>query len=357
MIGFLKDVSVNTLIGELPSIIGWNNRQIEKEFDNIYDSSNNRIIKSVYVPTGAVKSHWGDFVNVKCDYISISNVESMKSTFNNVPHNYFGSRLFNASIDNNSDSTATIDYCHNPFAISSGLDDNHSLGFRLNAINSSIQAIYNSIGDIIEQNNSSSTSNTTEAETTTEVSTNNTETTTTALRLSLGKPLSLNSLNVEDEELITYSYSVDTNWVETKQSAPQGYSYDKTLATNTNRVILKTVKTKQEYEDIVKGEINNYINVDEPNIKIKANITNILYAQEEGQIVNILLDENNVDKRFIIKIEDSKYIIIKGLNDTMLFNLKLIATQVNEDKMSFWSVYSYNVPSNASLITQQKIKD
>lgn len=351
MINFLKDVSVNTLIGELPSIIGFNNRSIEKEFNNIYDSSNNRIIKSVYVPTGTVKSHWGDFVNIKCEYLSVNNIDSLKTTFENISHNYFSDRIFNSSIDNLSETTTTIDYCHNPYAISSGLEDNHSLGHRLNNINSSIQYVYNSLSYLFPTPRPTLEPTTEDEGTTEENASNNDGDNTT----SVDSPVL--SLRLSSNPFVTakkFNYTIDTDWINVKQGEPQGYSYDKTLVTNTNRVILKSVKTKQEYDDVIKGEINNYINVESANIKIKSDLTNILYAQQVGQVVNVMIDDNNLDKTFTIKINDNQYIKISNINDTLLFNLELIATQLNDDKMSYWSVYHYNVPANGTISIVKK---
>jgi len=57
MINFLKDISINTFIGQLPDVINYNNSAIDKEFEYIFDASNNRLIKSVYAPAGSVEAH------------------------------------------------------------------------------------------------------------------------------------------------------------------------------------------------------------------------------------------------------------------------------------------------------------
>jgi hypothetical protein len=80
MINYLKDVSKSTPIGMLPDIINYNNKSIKSEVNNIYDSSLNRLTKSVYAPTGSVKSHFGEFVNLSAEYITIKNIDSLKNT-------------------------------------------------------------------------------------------------------------------------------------------------------------------------------------------------------------------------------------------------------------------------------------
>lgn len=74
MIRELNDVSIRTMIGQLPDIINQNNIIIEENFDNIYDSSLNKIIKPVDTTQNNqdgnyVKSHTGNFLNVICDNI------------------------------------------------------------------------------------------------------------------------------------------------------------------------------------------------------------------------------------------------------------------------------------------------
>ena len=74
MISELNDVSIRTMIGQLPSIINKNNDVIEQNFDNIYDSSLNKIIKPVDTTQNNqegnyVKSHTGNFLNIICDNI------------------------------------------------------------------------------------------------------------------------------------------------------------------------------------------------------------------------------------------------------------------------------------------------
>lgn len=83
MINYLKDVSKSTPIGMLPDVINFNNDSIESEFNNIYNSSLNRLTKSVYAPTGSIKAHFGEFVNLSAEYITVKNVDSLKNTIQN----------------------------------------------------------------------------------------------------------------------------------------------------------------------------------------------------------------------------------------------------------------------------------
>ena len=78
MINKLKDCQKTTLIGQLPDIINSNNDAIENEFNWIFDSSLNRLTKSVYSPTGSVKAHFGEFVNLACEYLTVKNIDSIQ---------------------------------------------------------------------------------------------------------------------------------------------------------------------------------------------------------------------------------------------------------------------------------------
>ncbi|WQJ53831.1 MAG: hypothetical protein [Wendovervirus sonii] len=80
MLNYLKGCTGQTQIGLLPDIISHNNAAIKNEFEYIFDSSLNRLTKSVYAPTGSVKAHFGEFVNLAVEYISIKNVKSLNDT-------------------------------------------------------------------------------------------------------------------------------------------------------------------------------------------------------------------------------------------------------------------------------------
>ncbi len=79
MINTLKDLSGKMPISMLPDIINSNNESITEEFNNIYDSELNRLLKSVYTPTGEVKAHFGEFINLSAEYLTVKNPDSLKS--------------------------------------------------------------------------------------------------------------------------------------------------------------------------------------------------------------------------------------------------------------------------------------
>ena len=128
MINYLKDIKKETLIGQLPDVINNNNDSIRKEFNQMFDSSLNRLTKSVYAPTGSVKAHFGEFVNLSCEYLTIKNEESIKnsiqSTVNLVIADSFDpstKQLTNHNILNHrfidSQYEGTTDYMHDAASI------------------------------------------------------------------------------------------------------------------------------------------------------------------------------------------------------------------------------------------------
>lgn len=82
MFGKFLDVNINSLIGDLPTVINYNNEVTRKEFDNIFDSSNNFLKKSLVANDGRVKAHWGDFINLKCEDLVVNNTISGKGIEN-----------------------------------------------------------------------------------------------------------------------------------------------------------------------------------------------------------------------------------------------------------------------------------
>ena len=93
MINYLKDCQQTTLIGQLPDIINSNNESIKNEFNWIFDSSLNRLTKSVYTPTGSVKAHFGEFTNLACEYITLKNVDSLQNSIQSATENIINKTL------------------------------------------------------------------------------------------------------------------------------------------------------------------------------------------------------------------------------------------------------------------------
>lgn len=87
MKGKLRDLTKNTLIGYLPSVVNANNKTIKAEFDEIWNSDENYLTKSVYAPDGKVKAHWGDFVNLRAKKFIIDDPDFFDNLQLSIRHN------------------------------------------------------------------------------------------------------------------------------------------------------------------------------------------------------------------------------------------------------------------------------
>jgi hypothetical protein len=68
----LKDITLTTTWPQVPGIVNYNNAEIKKAFDLIYDSEQGIIIVPV-TTTGRVKASSGEFVNVIVDNLTVKN--------------------------------------------------------------------------------------------------------------------------------------------------------------------------------------------------------------------------------------------------------------------------------------------
>lgn len=164
MINYLKDIKKETLIGQLPDIVNSNNESIRKEFDWYFDSSLNRLKRSVYAPTGSVKAHFGEFVNLSCEYLTIKNEESIKNSIQSAvklvisdsfdpstkqltDHNILNNRFVDSQYE------GTTEYVHDAASIVYEKENEQyvTIKDKLDNINATLNEAY----DAVKRNNSS----------------------------------------------------------------------------------------------------------------------------------------------------------------------------------------------------------
>lgn len=80
----LLDASIKTMIGQLPSIINYNNDMIEREFDGIVDSSTHKM--KLDVQANNVNATTGSFSNLIVNNVQLdaSTLEQYKVLYNEV---------------------------------------------------------------------------------------------------------------------------------------------------------------------------------------------------------------------------------------------------------------------------------
>lgn len=120
MITALKNITVNSMIGMLPSVINYNNQSIESDFAYIFDYDKGCYIHDLINPKGLVKAHWGEFVNLTIDTLRIKDPSSLfNSTFKGISHNQWTERFVNEDILTEDDKEK---YCHDIASIK-GLEE------------------------------------------------------------------------------------------------------------------------------------------------------------------------------------------------------------------------------------------
>lgn len=104
MLKKLRNINSTTPISQLPDILNYNNDVMTEELEYIYDSSNGRLVKSVYVPQGKIQAYTGEFRTLTVDNIQINNpttlVNNVVKRAADIPHNAFGYNFSSSAIEN-----------------------------------------------------------------------------------------------------------------------------------------------------------------------------------------------------------------------------------------------------------------
>lgn len=385
MNNFLKDVSVDTFIGELPSILNFNNKQVEKEFENLFDSSSNTLRQSLNAPNGSVKAHWGRFQNLYCDFFSVGNVDSFRNVMSQIPHNFFSKR-FSKDLTNED---GTVDYAHDLQSIESGLGDGESLAGRLARLDASIRRIYYYLtlknGTVV---NKASTANSStgmpdyidsstwssvdykaglaadasyvkyveenlQSDSNSGVVYYNTDEEDSKIyddNSTIGDNAVLTTQNAIAAPKVmaaapAKAYSLDQDYVNAIDSSTSSYQYQKSIFTVPSSSIKTIVRKKCEAADVKSGELLTYYDATTSALKITNERTNVIYAKEEGQVVSLILDDVN-GKDFEVKLSKKKAL---EFNYSPLTKIKLIAIKI-EDCYTEWDVYEYSAQDSTLKI-------
>lgn len=386
MINFLKDVSVDTFIGELPSILNFNNRQVSKEFDNLFDTSSNTLKQSVYAPNGSVKAHWGRFQNLYCDFFSVGNIDSFKNVMSQIPHNYFSKRFAKDLVNED----GTIDYAHDLQSIESGLGDGESLAGRLARLDASVRRLYYYLtlknGTVVHQASTKESSTGMpdyidpsawstidlssglaadasyqkyveehlQSDTNSGIVYYNTDEDGTKIYDNnnvIGDNVSVMNEVLDPKSEVVASakakaYSVDQDYINAIDSSTSSYQYQKSIFTVPSSSIKTIVRKKCEASDVKSGELYTYYDATTSALKISNERTNVIYAKEEGQVVTLILNKIEENKDFVVKLSKKSAL---QFNYGSLTKIKLIAIKI-EDQFTSWDVYEYSAQDSTLKI-------
>lgn len=304
------DVSIRTMIGQLPKIINNNNKSISDYIDKFYDDDQPRIITSVYACEDgqSVKSNLGEFRNLQVDNIVIGG--DRESIVTGVNHNV----LENRYLWNNAGTIETVpgsklssemkNYCHNA----------GSIGIEM--ANGQVLSVAQAINGIIKDVDSMKSYHSTGAD----VMNNN-------------------------GYVSVYGASA------TSFQEPNSFTFDQSLLF-ANKVQLKRMNLPQyQYDDITSGFIYTYYDY-APILTINDEHTSSIKGIP-GSVVNVKF--NNTNKkgfyRILLSRSEKKYLRI---SKDELVRLSLVCTGNNEIDGTTWEVKDYSVRNADDLIIERK---
>ena len=309
MINILKDLTVNSMIGMLPSVVNYNNESIRGDFDYIFDYDKGCYYHDLINPTGIVKAHWGEFVNLTVDTIRVKDPSTLfNSTFKNISHNLWADRFVNP--DNISDSDKEK-YAHDIASIK-GLEE------RLHALENAVNE-YKSIYKLLTTTNIDDNVYPNSGQWTTPEF-NEGENSSNALNPEQREPsdVSIHGQLGNDSSLIGPSDSIygsniygasrtisnDKEYVMENGNATE-YTYPKSLMTEPQSTIKKESRYQGDYRDLQACKTYHYIDINKTDIDyilIKNNCQYALNNAKTGHTVYLILDAQNSDQEFIIKL-------------------------------------------------------
>lgn len=360
MKGSLRDITINSQISSLPNVVNTNNRIITAEFDNIFDASNNVLIKSVDASAGMVRAHWGYFVNIDVDHINIKDTSSsLGDLLKNVEHNSLGKRMFDDFLP---EERLTEDYYAHDINMIKGLPKTLAI------MNASIAILWKSLS-IKKPNggqyNDSLTGTVIDASIKYsgpdwQVDPDNpdyvypvNDTSTSSARMLYDDYIQAkaNDLGIEHEMLKsiqqtgTYSFKkkVDTEYVNVLKSDVIKYSYPLNYYGMSFTELSKKVQVNSDLWDIKNNQKYNYAQCVSNYVKIDNSKPFSLSLSNVGVVVTLLLEKANEDNDFVVKLNSNPYehLYIKA-KDYKVTKVKLICTGISDDYGPQFEVYEYS---------------
>lgn len=370
MINVLNDVSIRTMIGQLPRIINKNNDIIEQNFDNIYDSSLNKIIKPVDTTQNSqdgnyVKSQTGNFLNVICDNIVANKITvqdiiiegEIKSeqinSHNSLKNRYQYKDIRTGSIQTiNSTTNKTLNkFAHNAGSIGIGFGGGHTQENKEgSSVDVSIFSLQEVINDIINGNVQKYRSF------------RHYDTKLDKQYDEQGRPIPKDEPNPETGQIeyleqyynresyvALYGSSNPNNPQEIEE--PNSFTFENNVLFATNVQLKRMNLPKYQYDDIKMGNIYTYYDY-APIITINDEHSSSLKGVPGARVH---LKFNDLKKkayyRIILSRKDKKYLRI---SKDELLRLNLICLSTDDTYGSIWDVDTYCVRHPEDLIIEKK---
>ena len=306
------DVSIRTMIGQLPKIINGNNKNISDYVNSFYDDTNQYITSSVKATGGQkfIESNKGIFTNIQTYTIDIGDQHSKDNIVNGVEHN----KLSNIYLDDNNNPITTPNselnkFCHNANAIGIEIDGN-------------VKSVYTVLDDLIkaveelkgyhDPNDVQNSSNPTEG-------------------------------NLQD---ISYGTARRTQLQE-----PNSFTFDQSILFANKTQIKRLNLPQYQYDDITSGFIYTYYDyarVLTVNDEHTASIKGI-----PGSVITIKFNDTKKKGfyRILLSRQEKKYLRI---SKDELIRLSLVCVDNNDQYGTSWDVNNYSVRNADDLIIERK---
>lgn len=317
----LNDISIRTMIGQLPKIINENNQSISDYMDNIYDDNNQCIkvnIDNLDDQKSYVKSHTGYFTNVVAENFQINDTKSLEKLIRSGGSNNEGinhDALNGRYLYNDGGLLKTVPYDKinsdmNKYAHNSG-----AIGVELG--NGTVQSLADTLEQIISSVDS------------------------------LKKQFS-NSYSDEQGYIGLYGASKSS---EQSLNEPQSFTFDQSLLFATNLQLKRMNLPHYQYNDIKGGfqyTYYDYANTVTINDEHTASINGI-----PGSIVKLRFNDNKSKAfyRVILSREEKKFLRISK-DELNRITLKCISN--NDEFGSSWDVLDYSVRSADDIMIERK---
>ena len=306
------DVSIRTMIGQLPKIINGNNKNISDYVNSFYDDTNQYITSSVKATGGQkfIESNKGIFTNIQTYTIDIGDQHSKDNIVNGVEHN----KLSNIYLDDNNNPITTPNselnkFCHNANAIGIEIDGNvKSVYTVLDYLIKAVEELkgYHDPGE------DQTPSNPTEG-------------------------------NLQD---ISYGTARRTQLQE-----PNSFTFDQSILFANKTQIKRLNLPQYQYDDITSGFIYTYYDyarVLTVNDEHTASIKGI-----PGSVITIKFNDTKKKGfyRILLSRQEKKYLRI---SKDELIRLSLVCVDNNDQYGTSWDVNNYSVRNADDLIIERK---
>ena len=306
------DVSIRTMIGQLPKIINGNNKNISDYVNSFYDDTNQYITSSVKATGGQkfIESNKGIFTNIQTYTIDIGDQHSKDNIVNGVEHN----KLSNIYLDDNNNPITTPNselnkFCHNANAIGIEIDGNVKSVYTV--LDYLIKAVEELKG-YHDPNDVQNSSNPTEG-------------------------------NLQDN-----SYSAARR---TQLQEPNSFTFDQSILFANKTQIKRLNLPQYQYDDITSGFIYTYYDyarVLTVNDEHTASIKGI-----PGSVITIKFNDTKKKGfyRILLSRQEKKYLRI---SKDELIRLSLVCVDNNDQYGTSWDVNNYSVRNADDLIIERK---